>query len=189
MDKELRKFRHDINNHFLCMQELLKQEKLSDLKLYFQDLSNGYSQSEKLYSSGNVIIDSILNYNITHLCSSYVNPVVYGKLPEIVTVSSMDLCTIFSNMLSNAIKGANLLSEKNDMTIRFQTGNKFFAICVTNRTIPAWKREEMIKKESDRNHGHGFKKIQETTEKYIGKFEQTEDTETGIFMMQVYLPL
>ncbi|MBR1741219.1 MAG: hypothetical protein IJ733_04990 [Lachnospiraceae bacterium] len=44
MDKELRKFRHDIKNHFLCMQELIEREELSELKVYFKDLVDDYLQ-------------------------------------------------------------------------------------------------------------------------------------------------
>ncbi|MBR1741218.1 MAG: GHKL domain-containing protein [Lachnospiraceae bacterium] len=136
-----------------------------------------------------MIIDSVLNYGISHTCSAYVKPVVYGRLPEIVSVSAMDLCTVFSNMLSNAIKGANLLEEENELVIRFQGGEQFFSICVTNQT----KKNENVEREkaenSDRNHGHGLKKIKEVAEKYTGEFEQTEDLEKGSFRMQIYLPI
>lgn len=187
MDKELRKFRHDIKNHFLCLQELFEQGEISELKIYFKDLVDDYFRGEKIYFSGNVIIDSVLNYQIAHLCREYVKPVVYGRLPEIASVSAMDLCTVFSNMLSNAVKGANLLDRENELVIHFQGGEKYFSICVTNQIE---KREvEETGNHIDRNHGHGLKKIKEVADKYEGKFEQSRDEEAGVFILQLYLPV
>ena len=196
MDKELRKFRHDIKNHFLCMQELTERGELLELKNYFYDLAGDFFQGEKIYFSGNVVIDSILNYHIYHMCGKYVKPVVYGRLPEIVSVSAMDLCTIFSNMLSNAVKGANLLERENELVIRFQGGEKYFSICVTNE-IPVEgqgektgeKANDRDDRQNDRNHGYGLKKIKETVRKYDGEFEQARDGETATFTLQIYLPV
>lgn len=183
MDEELRKFRHDITNHFLCMQELTEREDLLQLKQYFRDLLNDYSQNGQVYFSGNVIVDSILNYDLSHLCGKNVVPVIYGRLPQIESVSSMDLCTVFSNMLSNAIKGANLLEYENELLVSFRGGEQYFSILVTNQvgTVRGEAAEE------DRNHGYGVRNIMEVIEKYQGIFEQGENA--GIFMMQVYLPI
>ena len=183
MDKELRKFRHDITNHFLCMQELTEREDLSQLKQYFRDLVNDYSQNGQVYFSGNVIVDSILNYDLSHLCGENVMPVIYGRLPQIESVSSMDLCTVFSNMLSNAIKGANLLEQENELVVNSRGGDRYFSILVTNQM--GADRAERV--EEDRNHGYGVRNIMEVIEKYQGIFEQGEDA--GIFTMQVYLPI
>lgn len=187
MDKELRKFRHDIKNHFLCMQELTERGELSELKEYFKDLSGDFFQVKKIYFSGNVIIDSILNYHIYHSCGKYVKPVVYGRLPEIISVSAMDLCTVFSNMLSNAVKGANLLEGENELVIRFQGGEKYFSICVTNQI--EIKKQFDIERILDRNHGYGLNNIKQTVKKYDGEFEQTRDEKTGNFILQIFLPV
>lgn len=183
MDKELRKFRHDITNHFLCMQELTAREDIEQLKQYFRDMVKDYAQSGQIYFSGNVIIDSILNYDLSHLCGENVVPVIYGRLPDIVSVSSMDLCTVFSNMLSNAIKGANLLDHENELVVGFRGGEQYFSILVTNQVQVV--REKV--KENDRNHGYGIRNIREVIERYQGIFEQEE--EDGIFTMRVYLPV
>lgn len=108
MDKELRKFRHDIKEHFMVMNYLTENQNYGELSEYFKSLDNSFSFQEKLYFSGNLVIDSILNHNIQNKCKSHVKWIVFGKLPEIQTVSSIDLCTLFSNMLSNAINAANI---------------------------------------------------------------------------------
>lgn len=183
MDKELRRFRHDIKNHFLCLEELFLKDQLPELKEYFANLVETYSETEQVYFSGNVIVDAILNYDMAHMLGSNVRPVVYGRLPDISTVSSMDLCTVFSNMLSNAIKGSNRIGRENELVIQFQGGDRYFSILVTNELGEGGED----KKADDRNHGYGIQNIQEAADKYQGIFEQKE--ENGRFAMQVYLPI
>ena len=185
MDQELRKFRHDITNHFLCMNDLLNREDIPELKKYFTALQISSLENAQLYFSGNAIIDSILNYDLTHLCQPSVKPVIYGRLPDITSVSSMDLCTVFSNMLSNAIKGANNNPEENELSISFHGGDHYFSIRITNV-----KKTASAPSKSSRSHGYGVNNIQEIVRKYHGIFEQNEGNEAeGLFTIQVYLPI
>lgn len=188
MDKELRKFHHDIHNHFVCLQKLVENDNQLELQQYFQDLMDTYSENDSLYFSGNLIVDSILNYNLTHLCKDNVETVVYGTLPQIDTLSSMDLCTVFSNMLSNAIKGANASTMDNpELIIHFQHGDKYFSITISNSTALTADNGHTSFSKKDRNHGYGIHKIEEVTEKYQGIFEQTQ--KDGLFTMQIFLPI
>ena len=55
LDTELRKFRHDIQNHFICMEHLLAGEKKDELISYFSDLKQSCTFQENTYYSGNDI--------------------------------------------------------------------------------------------------------------------------------------
>lgn len=187
MDTELRKFRHDIKNHFMCMEYLFRNDKQEELDQYFLDLQQAFSFQEKLYVSGNDIIDAILNHDLHSNCNEEVNITVYGSLPQIRTVSAMDLCTVFSNLLSNAIASANQVesSQGPEIVIRFMGGNSYFSITVSNSLVEADLDKK--KKRKDRNHGHGIHNIRETVEKYNGSFEQ--NIEGNMFISSVYFPI
>ena len=177
MDKELRKFRHDIKEHFLVMKYLSENKKYEEFTDYFDELNQSFAFQEKLYFSGNLIIDSILNYDIPNKCNPHVERIVFGNLPDIQTVSSIDLCTLFSNMLSNAINAVNQCSsqETPQLSVRFDCGSKYFSITVIN-SIPDENTEFQKGKNArtfDRNHGHGMHKMTDICEKYNGEFNQT----------------
>lgn len=191
LDTELRKFRHDIRNHFICLERLFNSGKEEELHIYFRDLQQSFAFQEKAYFSGNEIIDAILNYDLSYHCLEEVKITVYGILPELTSISSMDLCTLFSNMLSNSITSANKCVGMMDseLLIRFQSGNRFFSIAVSN-SIDYNDRDriEMEKKNrKDKNHGFGLHKIREVLEKYDGRFEQY--IEGQILTVKVYLPI
>ena len=137
MDTELRRFRHDIKNHFMCMEYLFRNDKREELDRYFDDLQQAFSFQEKLYVSGNDIIDAILNHEIHSSCKKEVMVTVYGNLPHLITVTPMDLCTVFSNLLSNAITSANRVdvSMNPEIVIRFSKGRTYFSITVSNSMV------------------------------------------------------
>lgn len=190
MDKELRKFRHDIKEHFLVLKYLSENKKYEEFTDYFNDLDESFAFQEKLYFSGNLIIDSILNYDIPNKCSPHVERLVFGKLAEIQTVSSIDLCTLFSNMLSNAINAVNQCSDQESpqLSVRFDYGSKFFSITIIN-SIPEGNADRKTAKKiriPDRNHGHGMRKMMDICEKYNGEFSQTN--QDGKMITTAYLP-
>lgn len=191
LDMELRKFRHDIRNHFLCMEHLFQSGRIEEFNVYFQDLKQSFAFQEKFYFSGNHIIDAILNNDLSRHCSGNVMVTVYGSLPEIHSISSMDLCTLFSNILSNAISSVNKCdsSMNPELTIHFQNGSRYFFIGVSNSICEndVIKVSPQKKKSSNRNHGFGLNKIKEIVEKYNGTFEQKLDNQT--ITTEVYLPL
>lgn len=191
LDMELRKFRHDIRNHFLCMEHLFQNGRIEEFNVYFQDLKQSFAFQEKFYFSGNHIIDAILNNDLSRHCSGNVMVTVYGSLPEIHSISSMDLCTLFSNILSNAITSVNKCdsSMNPELTIHFQNGSRYFFIGVSNSICEndVIKVNPQKKKPSNRNHGFGLNKIKEIVEKYNGTFEQKSDNQ--MITTEVYLPL
>lgn len=189
LDTELRKFRHDIQNHFICMEHLLKTGKNVELQDYFTQLQQSFSFQEKIYFSGNDIVDAIMNYDIPHHCSEKAKVTVKGLMPNLKTPSSVDVCIVFSNMLSNAIEAVNKCVDESvaRLVIEFKEGKRFVCITISNSVceedaIQLW---DCVRK--DRNHGFGLFKIREVTEKYNGSYEQF--VEGNMVTVKVYLPI
>lgn len=187
MDTELRKFRHDIKNHFLCMQSLFMNGKPEEAQSYFESLQQSYSFEKKMIFSGNDIVDAILHHELPHRCKEDVHITVFGSLPEITTISAIDLCTLFSNLLSNAIASANQCVDLMDahITIQFSGGEKYFSILISNSIL---SQDPVTKfRTNDRNHGHGMHKIKSVLEKYDGKM--TRNVEPHTLTVTIYMPL
>lgn len=187
MDTELRKFRHDIKNHFICMQSLFMNGKTEEAQNYFESLQQSYSFEKKMVFSGNDIVDAILHHELPRHCHEDVRVTVFGSLPEITTVSSIDLCTLFSNLLSNAITSANQCIDLLDahITLQFSGGQKYFSILISNSIL---SQDPVTKiRTDDRNHGHGMHKVNSVLEKYDGKM--TRNIEPHTVTVTIYLPI
>ncbi len=188
MDTELRKFRHDIKNHFICMEWLFNSGKTDELQKYFRDLEQSFSFGQHLSLSGNDIVDAILHHDLPHDCNDKIKVTTQGSLPALHTVSAMDLCTLFSNMLSNAIASAEQCEREAatpKINIHFSGGKNYFSIEMSN-SIP--KQNFTIKNRiKDRNHGHGTQKIKDVLEKYDGRHEL--QLKEDMITLTIYLPI
>lgn len=189
LDKELRKFRHDIKNHFICMEALMEVGQEDKLRQYFKELQSGFSFQEHMYFSGNEIVDTILNCDLSHKCKNYVEIEVYGELPKMQTITDMDLCTLFSNLLSNAVKEVNQCSEAMNpqLAIRFSTGQQYFSVSMMNTAREEFDIKKLTSVQRDKNHGFGVQKILEIVQKYNGNLEQSMKDNKVI--VDVYLPI
>ncbi len=188
MDQELRRFRHDIKNHFICIEALLEQGKEEELSRYFKDLQQSFCSREQLYYTGNSVTDAVLNYELHRHCEKNVCVTVSGILPQIQTVNAIDICSLFSNMLTNAIHATNMCHDKanQQLTIQFQHGKEYFSISIQNGS-----EQDLTNKEpednNNRNHGHGLYIIKEIVDKYNGFFEQIK--ENNVVHTTIILPL
>lgn len=181
---ELRRFKHDVKNHFISMEGLLNTGNTEELKAYFKELHETSLPSQNMYISRNDVIDAIMHYELNHRCNKNVAISVHGTLPEITSVSSIDICTLFSNLLSNAISAVNKCSDTPWLEITFSAGQKFFLIEISNDV------DEIIppkKKNTDRNHGHGVSKIKAIINKYDDNYEITLDKNR--VKVSVFLPI
>lgn len=187
MDRDIRKFRHDIKNHFICMETLIRNGDHDDLQQYFFELQQTFSFPKKIYFSGNDIIDAILHYELPHHCREDVTVSIHGSLPDIKTVSAMDLCTLFSNLLSNAIASANQCSGtlEPELSIRFSNGNKYFSIAMTNSILP--QSSIKIRRKKNRDHGIGIRNMKDVLEKYNGRYDL--NLQQQLLTITVYLPI
>lgn len=67
-EEETRKYRHDMNNHILCLKEYAKKEKALDTLQYIGILQKKLNEIQKrVYFTGNDILDILLNYHLQSL--------------------------------------------------------------------------------------------------------------------------
>ena len=64
--EELQSFRHDMNNQFIAIVQLLNSKKYEEAEIQLQKLSE-LTKSKIIFStSGNVIIDGLINYKLQY---------------------------------------------------------------------------------------------------------------------------
>ena len=60
-ETRVRKIRHDMRNHLLCLRELAENGKTEQIKEYLGELSGALRETEQTVYSGNEIADAIIN--------------------------------------------------------------------------------------------------------------------------------
>ncbi len=172
-DRDTRRFRHDIKNHLLCMQLLFQENKTEEVKQYLNDLAGGFQEILPKINTGNHVVDAILNDTLTKNTDVKIN--VSGSLPNPMYINAMDLCTIFSNTLTNAVEAIKKL-DKDDRTITIELKNleDNIVIRISNpiaKKVSIEGNRITTGKTDKKSHGFGLENINKAAEKYHGNME------------------
>lgn len=194
-ETDTRKYRHDMVNHLVYIQESLSRNQISQAGQYLANLLGGFRKIQSTYYViGNEMVDTIMNYYFGML-SDTVNIEIRGKCPVIIDVEDTDLCTIFSNIFQNAveeiiennIKNAHIIIEvrKGQQYVEYNIRNSILLEldekCINKYGLPKSHKQDK------RNHGIGMVNIKNAIEKNHGKFDWKQ--EKGYFCVNVILPI
>jgi len=173
-NEDIRRFRHDIKNHFLCLETLANEGKIQELKEYVSELSKSYSEISKTINTGSNIADAIINDIISKNPTTKIH--IDGCLPQPLYISAVDLCTIFSNILANASEAVSKLDNIEQHIVNIEINNyknKIYIketnpvkdqVIINNNSISTTKSETNI-------HGFGLGNIKKCVNKYNGTVE------------------
>lgn len=183
-NEETRKFRHDISNHLYCMYTLFKQGEYEKLDDYFQDMNVSLNELKAEISTGNSIVDGII-YDLKGQYKE-VKFKWKGKIPSELSLTNMDICTIFANLLKNAFESAIETEEKIvEVSAKMQGGNLFVSIINHTKQTPQIVNGVFISSKKTAGHGYGMKNVKECLKKNQGYLETKY--EDGVFIVEVIL--
>lgn len=170
-NETLRSFRHDFNGHLLALQTYIEQKELDKLFQYVNNLT-ALQSDFKIYSTKNIIVDAILN-QVGETLPPTVIFKVSGQFGETCFIDDFDLCTLFTNLLNNAVEATEKLNadEAKEIYVEIESANDELRFRVMNTSKPYSEQElsNLTTSKKDRlNHGFGLTNIQEVIKKYHG---------------------
>ena len=186
--EEIRSVRHDLKNHFVCIDLLAKQEKYKEIRDYIRKFSQETQNPDgAVLFTGNDTLDAILNTKFSFAeqkgirCAAEVN---CAQLP----LAQGDISVLMGNLLDNACEAAGRAPEKK-ISVRILRQGNYVSICVEN-TVEApvlAKNPGLETTKEDRSlHGLGTKNIRKIVEKYGGMMEYRE--EGKLFICDILIP-
>lgn len=176
-EEETRRFRHDVSSHVTCVKQLLREENVQGARAYLEELGGTLEELRLKHQTGNTLVNAIVN----DMCTKYPKVTLNweGFLPTETTLSDMDLCTIFSNLLENAFYAASQCTMESavDVTVKAVAGA--LSIIIENDRTGVVEEETgrlLTQKEDKRNHGFGTRNVKDCVAKNDGTvyFEYTE---------------
>ena len=176
-EKETKKFRHDLRSHMELISNLAKNREYEEIDKYLKKMHIKIDSFGNLITVQNGIVDAIINQYYAKAQQSGITMEVKGRFPEECAIDAYDLCTIFSNVLSNALEAAVETEEKtillecryNDKNIIIVVKNSYNSEHLSRAT--QWK----TRKENTDYHGYGLENMRECVERYNGVFDIEAD--------------
>lgn len=170
--EETKRFRHDILNHLICIQDQMRRGHYLEAETYVSNVLNNLDAIRGMqYDVGNEVVNVLLNYYLLPV-REQCNIGIDGYLGNLEHISQMDLCTIISNLLKNAVEAVD---KDGEIAVHIVRKEKYVQVDIHNscKTMPQISRMEEIKtsKADKENHGYGLDNVKKTVEKNHGKFQ------------------
>ena len=108
-------------------------------------------------------------------------------MPDVCYIEAYDLCSIFSNILSNSIEASESCSKK-EIHVELNNSEDEIIITISNYydSVIHIKNDEIQTTKSDKSmHGWGIKNIQDSVKKYNGYMDI--NTEEQLFYITILL--
>ncbi|MBB2184581.1 GHKL domain-containing protein [Lachnospiraceae bacterium MD1] len=142
-----------------------------------------YENNTWVFDTGNDILNAFINYYSNLGKEAGIIIQVNGYINNSLSINEMHLCTVISNILSNAYEATLLADEglSKIIEIDIRCGTKFFEIAVKNPTQinrPRLTKNITTSKSDKNNHGYGIKNIKDVIKAYDGDFRLIDNADS-----------
>ena len=168
---ETKKFRHDIRSHLFVLNSCIEKADYENAKVYLNDLNDKVEELGNKISVNNGIADAILNKYYDEAREKNVDIKITGRFPEECYISAYDICTVLSNLLSNAILAESQCGGNGIVfEIRYSEENEIYIIVKNDYSQQLEMENGVFKssKEETVNHGFGLSNVKECVERNKG---------------------
>lgn len=189
-DELLQHVRHDLKNHLISLNYLIKSGKEKEALSYMDKLIADMASPAKVMS-GNHVLDAILSQKLSiaerhNICVS-----VFADFSFLSFIGDVDLCVLFGNLLDNALEACQKVNAE-DRFIRVranQIGDSvLYSIensCSNNVVFDG--NTPLTSKENKDVHGIGIASVRRVVGKYHGNiaFSEKDGTFVAAFSFHI----
>lgn len=180
---KISRFRHDINNHLYVINEMI-DERNESVKNYIQRLVDRVDNTKVYSKTGNIAIDSVINYKLSKAEDEQIEIRVNIILPPGLDGFTDGMVTIIGNLLDNAIEANRTVIKDRyiELDIKYKVGMVFIKVFNSyDGELNVCGGEIKTKKDNKELHGIGLKSVQSVVEEYTGTMDITyNDNQFGV---------
>jgi sensor histidine kinase YesM len=191
---QVKSIRHDMKMHLATATGFIENDNVQEAEGYLKKLLGNISASEVYSDTGNIALDSIINFKLKNAVEDNVKLEISILAPPVLDVEAVDIVTILGNLLDNALDAVAKVEDKViRLNVEHVKGNLFIKVENTFDGELKYLSEKSgagempaTRKEGS-EHGHGLANIRRSVEKYSGDLGIAHDG--GVFSVSVLLYL
>ena len=189
--EQARIYRHDMRHHLALINGYAAEGNLEKIKEYLSQTEMEIDAITPKRYCANETVNLVLSSFEAKSAEMNVTLCIEANLPETLSISDTELCSLFSNALENAIFAASKLIEKKARRVYLRTlvNNNKLLISTKNAYAGTIQMEGEFPKSSNHQPGHGFgiKSMAAIVTQHDGLYSL--ETSGNIFTLQLMLPL
>lgn len=172
--EELRKFQHNMKQHYIIENAYLEKKDYDALKRYCSENLVFLNKKGWVSNSGNIYIDSVVNYEAAVAEREGIELIANIEVPQDAEINAEDIGVCLGNLLDNAIEATKELLEDKiiRMWVKVDANNLLINIqnCYKNRICKKGD-QYLSSKKNDGKHGLGLLIVRQIVEKYDGEIQ------------------
>ncbi len=187
-DENMRKFRHDMSAHMVLLNNYMQNKRYEEAGEYIAKINGVIAENVPKYT-GIVAIDAVIDDRKRYMEEKNIELKWQGKIGiEIINkIEVYDLCTLFINIINNAIEACETLKDNRVINMQVKTDEGRLYISETNYTYSKIQFDKegnpVTIKEDTKNHNIRSKNIREEVGKYRGMIKYK--VENSIFIIEI----
>ena len=172
---EIRSIRHDMQAHMIVLQYYLESGDYEKAKAYLGDMKQVQERGRLfLKDTGHDLVNAIVNDTLGR-STKKIEVYLEGVFPTDFHMKDYDVCTLFSNIFSNAREACEKLNDA-EPVIQMQISEKDGRCFIAVQNPIEWKIATssegfLTSKEEKEAHGFGTKNMIKVVRKYGGKID------------------
>ena len=176
----IRKLRHDLKDNMSMIYQLITDDKSDKAVAYIEDYIEKLAETETFINTNNEIVNAVVNSKLS-VAKMYGINVICMCVSDFSGINDVDLCSLLSNMLENAITACKKCSKPSKSIYVNITSDEYrYLFCVKN-TIPKSVLKDnpdlTTEKSNKTDHGLGVKIIKDISAIYNGKVDFYEEND------------
>lgn len=189
--ESVKRFRHDYNNHLGTITRLLHMNRIEAAREYLSEIQQESKAVNDTYvETGNIVVDSILNYKLDSLSEKGIRPELDVLIPKDLYIETVHFVSILTNLLDNALEALEQCEDtaKKILRLRMVYAKGRLLICVQNSYTGniLYDNDVIISsKTNPEDHGMGLENVHKAVEHYNGLVNVEHSN--SIFSVQVLL--
>jgi len=166
-------YRHDMRHHFSFLQGLAAKGNVEGIKEYLWTAQSDIEAITPMRLCGNETVNLILSAFVAKAKQSGIMLTIDVKLPNELTLSDTELCSLLSNALENAIHACKQITDSSKRFIKLRAYTKNNKLCIDIRNSyqsePTFNQGHPVSQEE--GHGYGTKSMAHIVEKHGGVYK------------------
>lgn len=176
--------RHDIQNHLFMLKSLYEKGEIDSYRDYLDTLLSKIDKKEEVCKSGNLVVDSIINYKLRNI--NDINLYIDVCIPKKLEISDVDMTVVLGNLLDNAVRAVKESDRKElKINLKYKKGRLILQIENSYKNIVKSQGKLQTTKKEKQGHGIGLESVREVAERYNGIMQI--DYEDNLFVVLVIL--
>ena len=172
--EDTRAFRHDVQNNLTVVSMLMQEGRTEEAERYLNDMRTEVSALSPKVVSGDDMVDSLISSKLAKMSELGIQFSLDGVIDGGLNWKPMDICTVFANLLDNAIEAA-AQTENGFLRLECKKSGHHRLIRASNSCAEDVDCDalmsggsHMTSKKDKALHGYGIGNIRKTVEKYGG---------------------